>query len=584
MNERVREITSAAVLGVGYFAAVGIAVGMTRYDGGAAFLWGATALLLARLHTVSRRKWPAPIIACLIGGVIASSLFGLGFPAAVPLSTINVVEAVIGARLLRRVNGSTDPFESLTWLAGFAAAVGVAAPAAGAAGGAMIFHWWYGQPFWTNWLHWFTGHALGTLTFSPIIMLILRGDAGRWRREAVSSSLVETGFLLTLVVVISAAVFAQETMPLLFMPMLPVILATFRGGRLAAAASIVILALVGGGLTLAGHGPISLMVSGTGFRLQFLQFYLAATLLTILPVAAELERRMQLFHRLRDSEARYRLVTDNSSDVVLNLDPAGIIRFVSPSIGQFGYDPAALIGQNASILVAPDDVAATTAAHLQSLRDPTRTFIVEYRVASDPTLWFETHTRAVLDDKERVTGVVSAARDISHRKMIEEQLALAAMTDPLTGLANRRAFMLALDARLADPGARGCVAMFDLDHFKRVNDSHGHEAGDRVLEQFAVLARAAVREGDLVARLGGEEFAVLLPGLDVEQARLVCERLRREVARQAFALGGLYVAVTVSGGVAAYRAGASRPALLRDADMALYRAKAGGRDRMAVAA
>jgi diguanylate cyclase (GGDEF)-like protein len=125
--------------------------------------------------------------------------------------------------------------------------------------------------------------------------------------------------------------------------------------------------------------------------------------------------------------------------------------------------------------------------------------------------------------------------------------------------------------------------VFDIDHFKRVNDRYGHGAGDAVLRSFAAIARCAIRKGDLIARLGGEEFGVLLPDTTLEQAMAVCERVRRDVAVARTFVPGQVIGVTVSGGVARIDEGGFAAAL-KIADTALYAAKNGGRDRLAAAA
>ena len=419
----------------------------------------------------------------------------------------------------------------------------------------------------------------------PDAMLVLRGDLGRLVRSASREKLIELAALLALVSGVTVITFAQRTMPLLFLPLLPVILATFRGGALSSAASIVLISLIGGAFTLQGHGPIAMMDAPMGMRMQFLQFYIAATMLTILPANAELERRAELFRALRESEARYRLVTESSTDIVLTVDLRGVLRFVSAPIRQFsGRDPQSLIGLSATELLRPEDAERALAGLKATMASPDHVNIDEFRAGGlGDDRWFETHSRAVLDDDGQVTGAVIALRDVTHRKSREERLAQAAMTDPLTALVNRRAFNTALATRIAS-GHDGCVAMFDLDHFKRVNDRHGHAAGDQVLRRFAAIARASVREQDIVARLGGEEFAVVLPDSSIEQARLVCDRLRIAVAAERFLVGNDVIAITISGGVAHYAHGDAGDDVLHAADMALYRAKSAGRDQLALAA
>jgi diguanylate cyclase (GGDEF)-like protein len=182
--------------------------------------------------------------------------------------------------------------------------------------------------------------------------------------------------------------------------------------------------------------------------------------------------------------------------------------------------------------------------------------------------------------------VVSAVRDVGHRKSVEQRLTQDAMTDRLTGIANRRAFDAHLDLIIANAGADGvgCVALFDIDHFKRVNDQHGHAAGDKVLRNFAELARSRMRDMDYLARFGGEEFAVVLPGASPEQARLVCDRLRAAVAASVVIIDEVAIRITLSGGVARYDGSMSANEVLAAADGALYDAKRSGRDRMALAA
>ena len=158
---------------------------------------------------------------------------------------------------------------------------------------------------------------------------------------------------------------------------------------------------------------------------------------------------------------------------------------------------------------------------------------------------------------------------------------MAAYTDALTGLPNRRAFLNLVEGRPGGEG--GCIALLDIDHFKQVNDTHGHATGDEVLRVFGALARRIVRANDYVARIGGEEFVILFPATPIEAALQVCDRLRREISASPLAYGAGPVWVTVSGGLSELRTESVDDAL-KTADEALYRAKQDGRDRLAKAA
>jgi two-component system cell cycle response regulator len=194
-----------------------------------------------------------------------------------------------------------------------------------------------------------------------------------------------------------------------------------------------------------------------------------------------------------------------------------------------------------------------------------------------------------IDPNELVarTNIQLRRRRLQHSldQNYRRSLALA-LTDELTGLYNRRYLFAHLDkliARVNGDGVAAALLLFDIDHFKRVNDTYGHPSGDTVLQQIARRARDSVRSDDLVARLGGEEFAVVMPETGLDIAATVAERLRSAVADHPFRLGDgdATCYLTVSIGVTATHAGCDdRDRLLKRADTALYAAKAGGRNRV----
>ena len=162
------------------------------------------------------------------------------------------------------------------------------------------------------------------------------------------------------------------------------------------------------------------------------------------------------------------------------------------------------------------------------------------------------------------------------------QLENLAATDELTGLFNRRHFLALASNELAllEPGQVHGLALIDLDHFKLVNDTYGHATGDRVLQTFAVVARACLRDGDILARYGGEEFVLLLPHTSVDKFSACCERLR-EAFVAAEPVGVQVKSVSLSAGMTLLQRGDDLDAALQRADQALYRAKREGRNRCA---
>lgn len=171
--------------------------------------------------------------------------------------------------------------------------------------------------------------------------------------------------------------------------------------------------------------------------------------------------------------------------------------------------------------------------------------------------------------------------------MMKERIELRqrrdAETDELTRLPNRRAFLAGaerLKERHQRDGQPFAVVAFDLDRFKSINDGFGHAVGDRTLRLFADVARESLRQGDLISRIGGEEFAALFPGADDQAGWLMAERIRRAFAEAGLAVEGHALGATVSAGVAVAHDGETLTELMERADMALYQAKLNGRDRV----
>lgn len=575
-------------LGLAYFVAAALAVGLTRFNGGLAFVWISSAIAIAALVRAPRRFWLAPILVCAIASFLATGLLGLGWKAAPAFAAINMVEAGIAGWLLRYHRNAGRALASLDWFFAFVLAAGIAGPLVGASLAAAWFLF-EGRDWVSAFTAYFCGHALGNLIFTPLALLVISRRAWRSSVRALRERRAEALILVPLAALIGVATFLQSSLPLLFLPILPIILVAFRVGREGAALSIVLLALVGGAMTAMGRGPTMMLASTIGVRVMFLQFYLAATLLTVLPVAAELHARRRIVTRLRVSEERYRLLAEFSSDVMFHLELDGVIRYVSPAIRQYGYSEQDLIGRGSAILIDPDYLDVARRGHAAISNSSGGMHRYEYvGIAADGTRsWFETHARLIIDEAGEPDGMIAIVRDISSVKATEIMLTEAALTDSLTELPNRRAFRQAA-AKLAPPSgstADGllCLALFDIDHFKQVNDCFGHDSGDAVLRRFAEIAQAMVRHGDIVARIGGEEFGILFPRTSIEKALAVCERFRMEVARTTMLIGGHAISVTVSGGVAVIGEGGLDRAM-KIADRALYQAKEQGRDQLALAA
>jgi diguanylate cyclase (GGDEF)-like protein/PAS domain S-box-containing protein len=288
---------------------------------------------------------------------------------------------------------------------------------------------------------------------------------------------------------------------------------------------------------------------------------------------------------LQQSERRFRTLIDHSFDGIVLIGPTGMVQFVSPSMRTIlGYAEEDLVGSRPLDLVHPDDLGPLASAPGTLLERPGKAIHAEVRVRhSDGRYrWLEVVATNLLQEPG-VDAVVLNIRDSTERKHLEERLVHQALHDPLTDLPNHGALVEALTMDLARASRfhRHCAVLFlDIDHFKAINDTCGHQDGDAVLWGFAALIRSNLSATDTIGRWGGEEFMAVLPETDLAAALLVAERLRLAVAAYRFPAGGGRQ-VTCSIGVAVFpEDGKIREDLIGAADRALYAAKRLGRDQV----
>ncbi|WP_241518964.1 EAL domain-containing protein [Streptomyces sp. CB03238] len=296
-----------------------------------------------------------------------------------------------------------------------------------------------------------------------------------------------------------------------------------------------------------------------------------------------------LTHELAQKENHFRSLVQGSSDVIMIAAPNGVLRYVSPAAsGVYGREADELIGSELASLIHPEDLGGVVHEVRRFLAAPPSeepTTRIECRFRSGTGEWLNVESTV----NRHQGGLIFNSRDVTERVRLQAQLQHNAEHDPLTDLPNRALFTQrvrqALGGRRA--GDAGTAVLFiDLDGFKGVNDRLGHQAGDELLIQAARRLQDSVRAGDTAARLGGDEFAALILGdgnpdqsAREPQVHEIADRLRLTLS-QPYRIEGQEVRVAASIGVAFAEAGISAGDLLRNADLAMYRAKAGGKNRV----
>jgi len=291
---------------------------------------------------------------------------------------------------------------------------------------------------------------------------------------------------------------------------------------------------------------------------------------------------------LQESESRFRLLADSAPVLIWLTDAEqSAIWFNKPWLTFTGHSLSEDLGNGWLSAVEPSQRALVLKL-LQAHYQTQQPFNAEFRLkrADGQYRWIINAGVPRFNSDGEFVGFIGSCIDITQHKEMEEELWELATTDGLTGFYNRRHFLAQLQAEFdriqRNAELRASVLMLDLDHFKRINDDYGHAVGDEVLKHFSQIIRSQQRKIDIIGRLGGEEFAVILPDTNLAEALVLGERLRHAVARSPLTNESNTIVITVSIGIALLSINSkSADSVLRDADQALYMAKNAGRNQVA---
>jgi diguanylate cyclase (GGDEF)-like protein/PAS domain S-box-containing protein len=307
-------------------------------------------------------------------------------------------------------------------------------------------------------------------------------------------------------------------------------------------------------------------------------------------IARNVTDRKRAFDELATSEAKYRELVQSAKSIILRFDTSGRITFFNEFAQSFfGYTQQEILGRDLLRTIVPliESSGRDLVAMIKDLLanpDKYPTNENENVRKNGERVWMSWTNRALYNEQGQLTEILSVGNDITRLKRTEAKLVELATTDPLTGLFNRRHFWEVCKReieRIKRYGSMLSLLMIDVDHFKLVNDTYGHDVGDQVLQSLADLCRRTFRGVDIIGRIGGEEFAVLLPETGLPEAAGAAHRLRQAVEQASIAVGEHFIKITVSAGVAmAVNESADLETLFKQADLALYAAKAGGRNRV----
>jgi len=583
IGRRRRLIAAALAAAVGYFLLAATTISLTSDGRNHATVWPADAVVLALLLNAPRRHWPAILMAGWLGNLAANGvtrgwMFGL-----VLYGAINMGQVLLAAHCIQRGGRVANLLADMRTVGRFILWAGLIAPVGGATIGSLVSLVNYGEPFGPSFVRWFTSNALGLLIFTPFLKAVADGSYGRCFAAKSKAQMAEVCALLLTHAAITGLVFWQSRLPILFLAFSSLLVLSFRLGRLGTQIGVILVAVIGAVAGLHDEGPMSLIHEDAVFQAIFFQGYLAVMLATTLPVAAIVSSRADVLASLAEREETLRIIMAHSPDVILSFDREGVCRWADGPLREcLGLGAGDIVGRSLREIAQRTNDALVD-MHDRAEMDMEAQPIAEFTPLLHPAITLEASLRILKRDGLPM-GTVMTIRDVSSRKANEIAMSKLAETDDLTGVLNRAGFRRLLKVAQDDRQRATALALVDVDHFKAINDTYGHQVGDVVLAEIARRLRAGTREADVVGRLGGDEFGILFR-CDIATAKAACERIAQSIARDpVWQKAALSVFSSISCGVAELRPGMSRDQFFDAADMALYDVKRAGRNGVQAAA
>jgi diguanylate cyclase (GGDEF)-like protein/PAS domain S-box-containing protein len=593
---------------VAYWVALRIGLLFVAHPEGVASIWPASGMALAILLLSPRRRWLHLLAVVFVVNAAGNWSGGNSLLVSLGFALANTLEALLAAWVLTHFCGSKITFgrtAEILALFGVAIASNGITALLGAAVPALAF----GAPFLSAWWLWWTADGLGIILVTTVI--VTWATDHHVPRSSSPARLAQGVLLILALGTLAWLLYGPFTVaeePLLrnYMVFPLLILLAFRSSPRGMAGALLLFATIAVWNTLHGHGVFGFADQTVSEHLASVQVFLTVTTLSGLLLSAIVAERRRAEQALLESHEQLQAIIDNTALLVYTKDLDGRLTLVNRRLESLFGSREDIVGKTSHDLMSKKDADAHRANDLAVMAARAPISVEEANEESDGRHMYLSTKFPLLDVAGEVVGVCGISTDITERKQTEaenqqrtqelahlnaellsETAALEAAnatithiaaTDDLTGLANRRHFYGSLERAVSLTRRHGsplALVSFDLDGLKRVNDQHGHRAGDEVLAAFATLLGSLCRAEDLPARLGGDEFSLLMPGIDLAGGRGFAERVLAAVhSCAALKQHG----VTVSGGAAAWLPDELPDDLLRRADEALYAAKRGGGD------
>ncbi|MCB5185997.1 EAL domain-containing protein [Methylobacillus gramineus] len=594
--ETSRQLSRLIILALAYFAIGRVSQCLPFLVSHVVLVWLPAGIAVAALVRWGMRYWPA-----IYAGAFLDSLTYLyplhgndSLALAFFVAAADTLAAVLTTSILRRTffHTSLNRIRDIPLMV-LAAASGMLVSAVAAAL-AMRYAGMLDAALFLNSLFlWWTAHVVGVLVLLPLLLNISWDEVKvLWKQRKRYVGLALVVFVLESLVFRYVIDYADQYMVLAFLAIPFVVLVAMRTGVTGASFIVLVLSLI------AMFSMVNIEPSDEwelGYQPAWALWVFTSTLsMVVLLITALQSSRETTDRALRSSETKLRAVVDNAQDGIVSIDEKGnLVEFNQAAERMFGYSRADVIGQPMVDKIIPPSLRAAHLKGHQHFMDTNQATMFDRRLElmamrADGTEFPVELTITSLLDKG-VPLITGFFRDLTERRKVEQEIRNLAFFDVLTGLPNRRLLVDRLQQAIAASVRQykhGAVMFIDLDDFKALNDSRGHDVGDLLLIEVAKRLRECVRAEDTVARLGGDEFVIILEDLsaDMEHALVQTRQIAQKIldtVNQPYLLGEIEHHNSSSMGIALFTGNfVSMEELLKRSDTAMYQAKAGGRNTL----
>lgn len=580
-NKESNSFAVGMIFSISYIFIAFFAIKFTSYQSGHATIWPADALMLASIFSGKIKSIKTATFLTFFSDLIVHLLCGRYSFLIIFYASIHAFQILLSFYAFKKYIPKGVVFSSYRSILLFNLSSGIIFPSVCALLGTVANAIQSGSFSIANFSGWFFSLSLGNIAFTRPFTYFLTGETWRKCKSVFSEKFNASIFIVSIVFTISVSfsVFYQNQYPFLFIPNALVIGNSLLCGEIFGSTTVMILSIIAIVLTFEHYGPISLMQTGHLGYTVVLQIYLSFMVFTERAVSIIFMRNENLVRSISAREQMLDLVLSNATDCVVSVDRNGLCRWGGGACLE-------LLGKSSSDIVGESIIEILGCNAVDNAK--MRSFFSDNSIELN-NFSFNSRCRAPLIlsvslRKLIVEGIIAGAivtiHDITMEAEKVDEAEKRAGRDQLTHLLNRFGFYERIKEFTCLSEPVFCITYIDIDHFKSINDTYGHEVGDLMLGKLSNILLSEMRESDIVSRFGGDEFVIATLS-DKSTTKAILQRVVDRVRLEAFEISkDKKINITISCGFSSYEPGKRIDMLIQEADSALYDAKRSGRDRV----